>query len=288
MRPTRWFDALVLACVSGCTSKPALLSVSGTVEIRQIHLAPLTSGRLSRLLKDEGDTVRAGDTVAVLDQPGLPALIAQRRAQATGAAARVAEIGAALADSIRAANDLTRAKPLRDQGIVSEQQYDALSATATSATSRLQAIRAAPSDEAAARAAVRGAVAIHEELTLLAPVDGIVLTRYAEPGEAVLAGMPVLSVGDVSHPWVRAYVGESFLARLKVGAQVRIHIDAYPDTAFVGTIVEIGSEAEFTPRAALTERERADLVVGIRVDLSDAGGRVKAGMPVTLDIPLLP
>ena len=107
-----------------------MLRVSGTVEIREVQLAPLASGRLARLLKDEGDSTRRGDTVAVLEQPGLDALIAQRRAQAHAAAFRVNEVVGAQADSARAANDLGRAEPLRAQGIVSQQQYDALTAAA--------------------------------------------------------------------------------------------------------------------------------------------------------------
>jgi HlyD family secretion protein len=69
-----------------------------------------------------------------------------------------------------------------------------------------------------------------------------------------------------------------------------VRVDAYPDRTFPGRIVEIASQAEFTPRVALTERERADLVFGIKVEPTDAdaGGRLKAGMPVTLDVPLMP
>ncbi|HXL34215.1 MAG TPA: biotin/lipoyl-binding protein, partial [Gemmatimonadales bacterium] len=91
-----------LALLAGCRSSGDTLRVSGTVEIRELRLAPLAWGRLTRLLKDEGDTVHRGDTLAVLEQPGLEALISQRRAQAQAAAARTAEIAAALADSQRA------------------------------------------------------------------------------------------------------------------------------------------------------------------------------------------
>src|SRR5881396_1216433 len=89
---------VVAAVVAGCADRTDALQVSGTVEIRQVQLAPLTTGRLVRLLKDEGDTVRRGDTVAVLEQPGLDALIAQQRARAEAATARTAEVQAAEAD----------------------------------------------------------------------------------------------------------------------------------------------------------------------------------------------
>jgi len=251
-----------------------VLRVSGTVEIRELLLAPLASGRLTRLLKDEGDTVRRGDTIAVLEQPGLEALISQRRAQAQAAAERTAEITAAVADSQRAANDLRRAVPLHESGVISAQQFETLTSAAAAAAARLQAVRAATRDSAAA---------------VIAPDDGIVLSRFADPGEALATGTPVISLGLVHRPWIRAYVGDRYVGRVKVGAAVTVRPDGY-DRAFSGRVVEISSRAEFTPRAALTERERADLVFGLKVELdsADAGGRVKAGMPVTVEIPLLP
>jgi HlyD family secretion protein len=129
---------------------------------------------------------------------------------------------------------------------------------------------------------------IRDQLVVISPADGIVLTRFAERGEAIAAGVPVVSVGLVREPWVRAYVGERLIARLRTGQEVRIHVDGYPDTAFTGRISEIASRAEFTPRAALTERERADLVFGIKITTDGGGGRLKAGLPVQVEIPVQP
>jgi len=288
-RVRRSSSALALAAAAiaaACSSASDALTVAGTVEIREVRLSPLASGRLQRLLKDEGDTVRAGDTVAVLDQPGLSALIAQRRALAEAATTRTAEIRAALADSQRTANELARARVLAVQGIASPQELERLQTGAAAAAARLQSVRASVRESDAARAGAEATEAIRDQLVLLSPADGIVLTRFAERGEAIAAGVPVVSVGLVHSPWVRAYVGERYVARLQTGQQVRIRVDGYPDTAFAGHISEIASRAEFTPRAALTERERADLVFGIKVTTDDGGGRLKAGMPVRVEIPL--
>jgi HlyD family secretion protein len=289
-QPARWLAAITALLCPSCRGAADRLQVAGTIEIRQIQLAPLTSGRLARLLKDEGDTVRRGDTVAVLNQPGLDALISQRRAQAEAAALRVAEVAAAQADSARAANDLARARRLEQQNIISQQQYDGLVAAADAAAARLAARRAASSEVAAARAAVAAALATRDELTIVAPEDGVILSRYANPGEALTTGAPILSLGLVHRPWIRAYVGERYIGRVKVGQVATVRVDGYPGRAFPGRIVEIASQAEFTPRVALTERERADLVFGIKVEPADgdAGGRLKAGMPATLEVPLLP
>jgi membrane fusion protein YbhG len=281
--------ALVAALWSaGCGSSRNTLTVAGTVEIREVRLSPLAAGRLSRLLKDEGDSVKSGDTVAVLEQPGLSSLIEQRRALAEAAATRTAEIRAAAADSARAANDLARARVLRQQGIASPQELDRLQTAAATSAARLASVRASVRESQAARAGAEATESIRDQLVVLSPADGIVLTRFAERGEVIAAGVPVVSIGLVRAPWIRAYVGERFVARLKTGQDVRIRVDGYPDTAFAGRISEIAPRAEFTPRAALTERERADLVFGIKITTDGAGGRLKAGMPVRVEIPLEP
>ncbi|MGH7521652.1 MAG: HlyD family secretion protein [Gemmatimonadales bacterium] len=273
---------------AACGGSSNTLTVAGTVEIREVRLSPLASGRLLRLLKDEGDSVRPGDTVAVLEQPGLSALIEQRRALADAAATRTAEIRAAIADSQRAANDLARARVLRQQGIASPQELDRLETAAATSAARLATVRAAVRESQAARAGAEATESIRDQLVVLSPADGIVLTRFAERGEVLVAGTPVVSVGLVRAPWIRAYVGERFVARLRTGQEVRIRIDGYPDTSFAGHVSEIAPRAEFTPRAALTERERADLVFGIKVATDGGGGRLKAGMPVQVEIPLQP
>jgi HlyD family secretion protein len=223
----------------------------------------------------------------VLHQPGLAALIEQQRALADAAAQRTAEIRAAVADSTRTANDLARARVLRAQGIASPQELDRAQTNAAAAAARLQSVRAGVRESQAARAGAEVTESIRDQLVLIAPADGIVLTRFAERGEMIAPGVPVVSIGVVNAPWVRAYVGERFVARLKTGVAVKIRADGY-DTAFSGHVTEISPRAEFTPRAALTERERADLVFGIKAAIDDNGGRLKAGMPVRVDIPLLP
>jgi HlyD family secretion protein len=122
---------------------------------------------------------------------------------------------------------------------------------------------------------------------VLAPADGVILTRVAEPGEAVAAGAPVATLGLVHDLWIRTYVSERVVARVTLGQAVQVHADGLTQPV-AGTISEVATRAEFTPRAALTERERADLVFAIKVRVGDAGGRLKAGMPVTVDIPLQP
>src|SRR5437899_3388061 len=224
MNRTQWsrlLPALSVALAAACDRRTDAVTISGTVEIREIRMAALASGRLDRLLKDEGDSVRRGDTIAVLVQPGLDAQIEERQARSQAAVERLSEVDAARADSERAAGDLARATPLRANGIVAAQQYDNLRSAATAASARLQSVRAAVGEASAARAAVQATRAIRDQLTVIAPDDGVILTRYAERGEAVASGAPIVSLGVVGRPWIRAYIGERVLPRVMVGQAVR-------------------------------------------------------------------
>ena len=279
---------LVIAALAAACGDSGTITVAGNVEIREIQLGPLATGRVVRLLKDEGDAVRAGDTIAVLEQPGLEALIQERRARASAAVHRMSEVDAARADSARAASDLARARVLAERHVISEQQLDQLRSAAVATSARLASVLAAPSESRAAEAAVAATLSVRDELTIIAPADGVILIRLADRGEAVAAGAPVVSLGLVRDPWIRAYVGERDLPRIAVGGSVTIRLDGH-DGTFAGRIIEIAPRAEFTPRVALTERERADLVFAIKVKvLDDSAGRLKAGMPVTLRLDAAP
>lgn len=308
------------AALSGCGRNDAEGLVAGTIEIREISLAPLTHGRLMRLVEDEGDTVHVGDTVAVLAQPGLAERIAELEARTRGLRARVRDLEAgarvqeleaarasldrAVADSILAKADADRAEDLHARNLLSDAEWDLARTTADAASARVQEARetlslleagtrpeqivAARWDAEAAAAALALARATQDELVLRSPADGVVLLRLAERGEVLSMGTPVVTIGLTTEPWIRAFVDQRLIGRVRLGAEVRVMVDSYPDTAFSGVVSEINPDAEFTPRAALTERERADLVFGIKVAIGDASGRLKAGMPVNLVIELAP
>lgn len=317
VRAAVWLIPLVSIA---CSERTDQLEVAGTIEIRQVSVAPLTQGRLIELRRDEGDTVVAGDTIAVLEQPGLEQRIAElaarraalvARARDLEAGARPQEIAAAQAvlararaDSSRAAADARRMANLHADTVVSDADWDAARTGHEAAAARvsearenlrlLQAgsredqIAAAWHEAEAGSAALAAAREEQGELTLTAPADGIILLRLAERGEAIAMASPVVTLGLTREPWVRAFVGQRFIARVRLGSDVEIAVAGYPDTTFSGSVIEIKPEAEFTPRAALTERERADLVFAIKVGIDDAAGRLKPGMPVDLVIELAP
>ena len=119
---------------------------------------------------------------------------------------------------------------------------------------------------------------------LAAPMDGVIFSRSAEPGEFLNPATPVLVLGDLAHPWLRAYVGETALGRLKLGQEAVVSIDTFPGKAYPGTLTFISSEAEFTPKAVQTFEERVKLMFRIKISLPNPDGELRPGMPADVRI----
>lgn len=113
-----------------------------------------------------------------------------------------------------------------------------------------------------------------------APVDGVVLSKNADLGEVLNAGVPVLTIGDIAKPWVRGYITEKQLGRVKLGDKVKVTTDSYPGKVYSGRISFIASEAEFTPKQIQTPEERIKLVYRIKVELENPNQELKLNMPV--------
>ncbi len=122
------------------------------------------------------------------------------------------------------------------------------------------------------------------ETVVAAPFDGVVLAKVAEVGEVIAAGATVLTLGDLRRPWVRAYIGERDLGRVKLGARVRVKTDSFPDRIYWGRVSFIASEAEFTPKPIQTPEERVRYVYRIKIEVENPNLELKANMPVTAEI----
>jgi len=119
---------------------------------------------------------------------------------------------------------------------------------------------------------------------LAAPMNGVVLSKNVEPGEYVAPGTPVVTVGDLEHPWLRAYINETDLGRVKHGQKVRLTTDTYPGKVYEGRVSFIASEAEFTPKNVQTQKERVKLVYRIKIDVANPEMELKPGMPADAEI----
>lgn len=119
-----------------------------------------------------------------------------------------------------------------------------------------------------------------EYTRLHTPVSGRVITRSAEPGEFVQPGMVILTVADLSDMWVRGYVSETYLGKVKLGQKVIIKSDSYPDKEYHGEITYISDEAEFTPKSVQTYEERINFMYKIKVSIDNSEREIKQGMPL--------
>ena len=111
------------------------------------------------------------------------------------------------------------------------------------------------------------------------PVDGVVLVKAADVGEVLAAGTTIVSIGDIDHPWLRAYINETDLGRVKLGTKARVTTDSYPGKVYEGRVSFIASEAEFTPKQIQTKEERVKLVYRIKIDLDNPRHELKSNMP---------
>jgi len=161
------------------------------------------------------------------------------------------------------------------------------------AEEHLELLRKGPREEsieqARARAEQAGAALDMAKIrlayaTIEAPFPGIVLSENIEPGEHVSPGTPVVTVGNLENVWLRAYINETDLGRVKPGQEVNVTSDTYPGKTYQGRISFISSEAEFTPKNVQTREERVKLVYRIKIDISNPGMELKPGMPADGEI----
>lgn len=305
-----------LLALAACRGGDGPLRANGTIEVVEVDVASMVPARVVRVMVEEGDAVRAGDTVALLSLTTLPSDIEARQARVAAAqaalrdlsaGARPAEIAqaeeqvrAAVAESTRAARDLVRMSDLTARQVVSQQQLDAARAAETGSASRAAAarealrllregarperVRAAEAELANARAGLAGARATAADLVLTSPVAGRILARHVEPGEVIPAGVAAVTVGETARPWVRVYVPAHSLPGIAVGSRARVTVPGHDGTAWSGRVTAINDRAEFTPRVALTEEEREDLLFGVKVEVSDSTGALKPGLPAVVEL----
>lgn len=298
------------------SDEDGVLRVSGNVEVTDAEVSFKLSGRVEARAVSEGELVRSGDLVAELESTELAQEVALRKAELAAATATLAEIeagsrpeeiaqAAAAHDLARAQErqekaDLRRKKELSQQKVISTRDLDlaqtaqqVAAARVREAEERLRLLRKGPRQETIdqARARVeqsREALHLAETrltyATLSAPISGVVLSENLEPGEYAAAGMPVVTIGDLENVWLRAYVNETDLGRVRVGQTACLRTDTYPDKAYPGRLSFIASEAEFTPKSVQTREERVKLVYRIKIDVPNPGMELKPGMPADAEI----
>ena len=248
------------------------LTLFGNIEIRQIDLSFQVPGLVSKLLKEEGDTVKKGELIAVMDESDYDANF--KKAEA--------EVERTIAIQKDATDKYNRYAPLGVDDTVSKQEVESL-------------YNAQNKANADYKAAVANKDYLSNQLKytkLYAPENGTIMVRVVEPGSNVQKGQPVYTMAKTNPVWVRAYVNEKDLGNIKYGQEVNVYTDTVnPQTGkkreYKGQIGYISPVAEFTPKTVQSTDTRTDLVYRIRVYIYDIDEYLRQGMPVTIKVDLI-
>jgi HlyD family secretion protein len=292
------------------------LILHGNVDIRQVNTGFRVSGRLKEMKFEEGDQVRAGDMIALLDDGPYrdqvhlaEAMVAQAQASYTKMVngfrpeeidqAR-AQLAQARANYENALRTFDREDKLLQTHVISQSDYDAATSSRDSLKAQVQSAQANLNLELAgnrvedinnakaqldnAQANLDSAKRNLADTQLQAPVDGVVITRAVEPGTIVATSTIVYSICQTTPVWIRTYVGERDLGRVYPGMKALIYNDTRPDQPYTAQVGFISPVAEFTPKNVETRELRADLVYRLRVVLDKPDRYVRQGMPVTLQL----
>lgn len=284
---------------------------SGTVDATEIAAAFKVPGILSKRPVDEGSRVKAGDLLAALDDREAVARLHQTEAAQQAAEAHLkdlqqgyrapeiaearAQVEQARANQANLVEEARRSDVLFQGGAISQQRRDKDRTAAvvadkdvSAAQERLklmqsgyrpETINAANAQMNEAQAAVAAARVALADLQVTSPVDGVVTRKHAEVGETLGAGRPVVTVTDISRPWLRVYIPENQIGKVRLGALAKVKVDTFPDREFDGRVSYVSSQAEFTPKNVQTQEERVKLVFAVNVTVDNRDGTLKPGMP---------
>ena len=289
----------------------------GNVDLREVDLAFNDSQRIVSVLVREGDSVRKGQVLARLDTSRLEPQLAQAQAQAAAQRAVVdrlrhgsrpeeiaqarANLMLAQADARQSRDNYQRLEAVSSSSggrAVSRQEVDDAKAQADVSDAKVAVNRKAlqlaligprKEDIAQAEAMLDGeearAALLRQELAdadLRAPLDAVVRSRIVEPGDMASPQKTALTLAITDPKWVRAYVSENELGRVRPGMKAAVAVDSFPGRRFQGWVGFISPEAEFTPKTVQTEELRSSLVYEIRVFVKDPGDALRLGMPATV------
>jgi HlyD family secretion protein len=301
----------LLASWFGAAPAKSLITVSGNIEAHQSVLSfKSVQSRVVELPFDEGQWVTAGTLIARVDDSDYRQQVAIAEANLEVQTRQLAAAQESLeaagktvasdeADLAQKNLDFSRNEALAEKGFVSKAARDQ-SATAlkqsTAALARdkaLQLVAArnvelAKANVASAQEALKLARIVLGYTTLRAPFDGVILVRQAELGEISMPGSPVVTLADLDHIWLRAYINETDLGRIRHGQAAVVTTDSHPGTKYQGRVSFISSKAEFTPKSVETHAERVMLVYRIRIEIDNPTHQLVPGMPADAQLEALP
>ena len=242
------------------------LLLYGNVDIREVRLAFNGSEHVADILVDEGDRVAAGQLVARLHTELLQAAVDRARA----------DVAAVEAEAHVAQLSYERMRQMAERKLVSKAEVDEAEGKTLAAKARV----------VAAEAALAESVQALGDAELYTPETGVIRERIVEEGDFVTPQTPVLTMALLNPVWVRTYLPESYLGRIKPGAVARITTDSFPGKEYEGWVGSISPTAEFTPKNIETPDLRTRLVYQVRIIACNPEQELRLGMPATVVIDL--
>ena len=290
---------------------PTAILVSGNIEAHQSVLGFKTvQSRIVELPFDEGQWVDTGTLIARLDDSDYSQQVAineaalevaqrQLAAAQQNLSAATDTVESDVADLEFRQQEYDRAAQLLQKGSGTVEQRDQTYAAmrqSTAAHERDQALR-----NAAERQVELATASIHSAgetlkmskivlgyTVLKAPFSGVIEVRQAELGEIMVPGTPVVTLADLDHVWLRAYINETDIGKVRYGEAATVTTDTYPGKKYTGRVSFISSNAEFTPKSVETHAERVTLVYRIRIDIDNPSHELVPGMPADATLQALP
>lgn len=307
------FCLLVISCSPDSKNE---LSLSGTLEAVEATISSKVSGEVKYLAVDEGSKVVQGDTLIHLDETDYQIQHKQAIANAEAYEAQYLQfirgtrkedfkqaeenLIQAEANFKNAEDDYHRIDNLFETGSVSSKQkddaktrYTIAQAQYNSAKQLVEKLRtgARPEEILAAKARLNQSKAQAEavkkkldDCKVISPTSGYVTKKLVENGEFVGVGMPLVRIANLDEMNIMVYLPETQLGKIKLGNKAEIMIDSYPDKIFLGEVIFISPEAEFTPKNIQTKEERVKLVFGVKVKVQNPDHSLKAGLPADVVI----
>ena len=295
----------------GAGRQERTLLVSGNIEAHESVLSFTTvQARVVELPFDEGQWVKAGTVIARLDDSDYrqqvaideAALAVQKRQLAASEQTLEASQHTVVSDEADLAQknlDYARYLALWKNGNASTQVRDQAQTALKQSNAALDRDRAlervaernvelAQANIQSAEEALKMAQIVLGYTVLRAPFDGVILVRQTELGEVMMPGTPVVTMADLDHVWLRAYINEPDIGKVRYGAAATITTDTFPGHKYPGRISLIASKAEFTPKSVETHAERITLVYRIRIDVDNPTHELVPGMPADALIELKP
>jgi len=247
-------------------------TVSGTIEVDEVHVGPRSGGRVEKIFAQEGDRLRAGQPIVELDAAELKARRDLAVAQ-IDSATHDAESQVALLEFLR--DDAKRQQDLLKRKVISP--TDAQKA-ASSATAQEKIVAAAQTRVIQARAQLADIDAQLAEMQVKAPSDCVLEVLSVKVGDVLAANREVATLLLPQHLWVRVFVPEPWLGLINIGDHVRVRVDSFRGKDFDGIVEQVNRQAEFTPRNVQTVEDRVRQVFGVKIRLPSGDDRLRAGM----------